>query len=359
MRHILHADLDAFYASVEQLDDPELRGKPVVVGGSPESRGVVAAASYEARAFGIRSAMPMHTAMQRCPQAVRVSPRFDRYHEVSSQVMEIFRDITDLIEPLSLDEAFLDVSARVAPDTMPESIAAEIRRRVAEEIGLTISVGVAASKSIAKIASDMDKPDGLTVVPPGTERDFLAPLPVRKLWGIGPKASERLNTEGIENIGDLARKSEDWFASWFGKNGPIMRALALGRDDRPVVVSRETKSISAETTLAEDTGSPEMLRELIARLSQRVARQLADADLQGRTVKLKLRLSDFTTFTRQRSLTLPEDSADVIATIASALLDRELHSGRQFRLIGVGVSGFDPPDEDVQERPVQGRLAGF
>ena len=359
MRHILHADLDAFYASVEQLDNRELRGKPVVVGGSPTTRGVVAAASYEARAFGIRSAMPMHTAMQRCPQAVRVSPRFDRYHEVSSQVMEIFRDITDLIEPLSLDEAFLDVTTSMAPDTTAESIAAEIRRRVAEEVGLTISVGVATSKSIAKIASDMDKPDGLTVVPPGTERGFLAPLPVGKLWGIGPKASERLIAEGIENIGDLARMSEDWFAAWFGKNGPQMRGLALGQDDRPVVVSRETKSISAETTLAEDTGSPEMLHELIARLSQRVASQLADTDLQGRTVKLKLRLSDFTTFTRQRSITQPEDSADVIATIASALLERELHSGRQFRLIGVGVSGFEHPIDDSDERPVQGRLAGF
>ena len=359
MRHILHADLDAFYASVEQLDNPVLRGKPVVVGGSPASRGVVAAASYEARAFGVRSAMPMHTAMQRCPQAVRVSPRFDRYHEVSGQVMEIFRDITDLIEPLSLDEAFLDVTTRVAPNTAPESIADGLRRRVLDEVGLTISVGVATSKSIAKIASDMDKPDGLTIVIPGNEREFLAPLPVRKLWGIGPKASERLVAEGIETIGDLAQMTEAWFASRFGKNGPKMRELALGYDDRPVVVSRETKSISAETTLAEDTGSPEMLQELIARLSQRVARQLADADLQGRTVKLKLRLSDFTTFTRQRSLTQPEDSADVIAAISSSLLERELHSGRQFRLIGVGVSGFDPQDENSEERPVQGRLAGF
>lgn len=359
MYRILHADLDAFYASVEQLDNPELKGKPVVVGGSPTTRGVVAAASYEARAFGVRSAMPMGTAMQRCPQAVRVSPRFDRYHEVSSQVMEIFRDITDLTEPLSLDEAFLDVTDGVGPDTPPESIAAGLRRRVADEIGLTISVGVATSKSIAKIASDMDKPDGLTVVPPGMEREFLTPLSVSKLWGIGPKASERLVAEGIETIGDLARMSEDWFAAWFGKTGAQMRGLALGHDDRPVVVSRETKSVSAETTLVQDTGSPEMLHELIARLSQRVASQLAGADLQGRTVKLKLRLSDFTTFTRQTSLSQPENSADAIAAIASALLERELHSGRQFRLIGVGVSGFDHQSDDSEDRPVQGRLAGF
>ena len=360
MRHILHADLDAFYASVEQLDNPELRGKPVVVGGSPTTRGVVAAASYEAREFGVRSAMPMHTAMQRCPQAVRVSPRFDRYHEASGQVMEVFRDITLLIEPLSLDEAFLDVTDRVGPDVSPESIAADLRQRVADEIGLTISVGVATSKSVAKIASDMDKPDGLTVVPPGTERDFLAPLPVRKLWGIGPKASERLVAEGIETIGDLAQMPEDWFAEWFGKNGPTMRGLALGHDDRPVVVSRETKSVSAETTLPQDTGSPDMLNELIARLSQRVASQLAGADLKGRTVKLKLRLSDYTTFTRQSTLSQPEDSADAISAIASSLLERELHPGRQFRLIGVGVSGFDHHhDDDSEDRPVQGRLAGF
>lgn len=359
MRHILHADLDAFYASVEQLDNPELRGKPVVVGGSPTTRGVVAAASYEAREFRVRSAMPMHTAMQRCPQAVRVSPRFDRYHEASGQVMEVFRDITLLIEPLSLDEAFLDVTDRVGPDVSPENIAAALRRRVAEEVGLTISVGVATSKSVAKIASDMDKPDGLTVVPPGTERDFLAPLPVRKLWGIGPKASERLVAGGIETIGDLAQMPEDWFAAWFGKNGPTMRELALGHDDRPVEVSRETKSVSAETTLPQDTGSPDMLHELIARLSQRVASQLAGADLQGRTVKLKLRLSDYTTFTRQSTLSQPEDSADVISAIASSLLERELHPGRQFRLIGVGVSGFDHHDDDSEDRPVQGRLAGF
>ncbi len=359
MRHILHADLDAFYASVEQLDNPELRDKPVVVGGSPTTRGVVAAASYEARAFGVRSAMPMHTAMQRCPQAVRVSPRFDRYHEISGQVMDIFRDITGLIEPLSLDEAFLDVTDAVGPDLVPESIAAGLRRRVANEIGLTISVGVATSKSVAKIASDMDKPDGLTVVHPGTERDFLAPLPVRKLWGIGPKASERLVAEGIESIGDLARKSEDWFSSWFGKNGPQMRGLALGQDDRPVDVSRETKSVSAETTLTEDTASPELLNELVARLAQRVALQLASANLRGRTVKIKLRLADFTTFTRQKTLPQPEESAEAISRTASALLERELLSGREFRLIGVGVSGFDHESEEPEDRPVQGRLPGF
>lgn len=272
--------------------------------------------------------------------------------------MEIFRDITSLVEPLSLDEAFLDVTGRVGPDATPESIGIGLRRRVADEVGLTISVGVATSKSVAKIASNMDKPDGLTVVPPGTERGFLAPLAVSNLWGIGPKASALLADEGIETVGDMARMPETWFSEWFGKNGPWMRRLALGHDDRPVVVSREVKSASAETTLAEDTGNTDALHELIARLSQRVARQLAGGGLQGRTVKLKFRLSDFTTFTRQTTLPHPEDSAEVISGTASALLERELHPGRRFRLLGVGVSGFDYED-DPEEHPVQGRLAGF
>ncbi len=359
MRHILHADLDAFYASVEQLDHPEIRGKPVVVGGSPEGRGVVAAASYEARKFGVRSAMPMWTAMQRCPQAIRMLPRFDRYHEISVQVMEIFHDITSLVEPLSMDEAYLDVTDWVTPDKSSESIAANLKRCVKEEVGLTISVGVATSKSVAKIASDMDKPDGLTVVPPGTERQFLAPLEVRKLWGIGPKASEKLVNEGIETIGDLAGMSDDWFRGRFGKNGPHLRQLALGHDDRPIVVSREAKSASAETTLAEDTDNPDVLNELIARLSQRVASQLESGKLQGRTVRLKLRLADFTTFTRQTTLPHPDNSAEVIADAAGTLLKKELRPDRKFRLIGVGMSGFDHEEETSAEQPTQGRLAGF
>lgn len=359
MRHILHADLDAFYASVEQLDHPEIRGKPVIVGGSPEGRGVVAAASYEARNFGVRSAMPMWTAMQKCPQAIRMSTRFERYHEVSMQVMEIFRDITSLVEPLSMDEAFLDVTDWVRPDKPPESIAAALKRWVKDEVGLTISVGVAANKSVAKIASDMDKPDGLTVVPPSTEEDFLAPLEVRKLWGIGPKTSEKLVSEGIETIGDLAGMSEEWFRARFGKNGPHLRQLTLGIDDRPIVVSREAKSASAETTMTEDTGNPDVLYELIARLSHRVAGQLESANLRGRTVKLKLRLADYTTFTRQTTIPYPDNSAEVMADAAGELLEKELRPNREFRLIGVGMSGFNNEEDTSVEEPMQGRLAGF
>ena len=358
MRHILHADFDAFYASVEQLDNPELRGKPVVVGGSAEGRGVVASASYESRKFGVRSAMPMRTAQRLCPQAVRVGARFDRYREISRRVMSIFRDLTPLVEPLSLDEAYLDVTTAVSEGRQPAAIAAELKRRVKHELGLTISVGVATSKSVAKIASDMDKPDGLTVVAPGEERAFLAPLPIRDLWGVGPRTAERLISEGIKTIADIAQCDEKWLRETFGKHGVQMRRLALGHDDSAVVVRRETKSVSAETTFARDVGDPEALQEVVDRLSQRVAQQLRRKQLQGRTVKLKLRLSDFTTFTRQRTLPYAVQSADDLSQSARELLRAEMHGRRRFRLVGVGVSGFEQSEEHPEE-PRQLKLAGF
>ncbi|MCH8206962.1 MAG: DNA polymerase IV [Chloroflexi bacterium] len=355
MRHILHADFDAFYAAIEQRDNPALRGKPVVVGGSPEGRGVVASASYEARRFGVRSAMPMRTALQRCPTAIRVPPRFDRYGEVSRQVMVIFKEITPLVEPLSLDEAYLDVTESVTPERSPARIASELKRRVRADLALTISVGVGATKSVAKIASDMDKPDGLTVVAPGSEREFLAPLPVERLGGIGPKTAERLHRAGIRTIGQLAARPEEWFVTHFGRMGPGVRRLSLGQDDRPVVVERERKSVSAETTLARDTDDPELLFELVNRLSQSVGSHLTRNDIQGRTVKLKLRLADFTTFTRQTTLADPVRSADEVAAAAAELIRAEIQPGRLFRLVGVGVSGFERPEEE----PAQRRLAGF
>lgn len=352
MRHILHADFDAFYASVEQLDDPELRDKPVVVGGSPEGRGVVASASYEARKFGVRSAMPMRTAFRLCPDAVRVGSNFDRYRDVSRKVMAIFHDITSLVEPLSLDEAYLDVTQSVTDSLSSQSIAAALKKRVKAELGLTISVGVACTKSVAKIASDMDKPDGLTVVAPGQEQAFLHPLAVGKLWGVGPKTAERLNREGIETIGDLAQRTEEWMRQRFGSNGAHMRRLALGQDNSEVSIQRDTKSVSAETTFAQDTGEEEALLETVSRLSQRVAHSLERKDLQGRTVKLKLRLSDFTTFTRQKTVPLPVQSSDDLANAAGDLLRAELQPGRTFRLVGVGVSGFEA-DEPTSDEPRQ------
>ena len=355
MRHILHADFDAFYASVEQLDDPALKGKPVVVGGSPERRGVVAAASYEARRFGVRSAMPMRTALNRCPHAVRVPPRFPRYHEMSTRVMSMFRETTPLVEPLSLDEAFLDITRRVELGQDPVECAQELRRRVESELGLTISVGVASSKSVAKIASGMAKPDGLTVVEPGTERSFLADLPVDRLWGVGPKTAARLTGQGFKTIGQVAAMSEAWWASSFGKSGAAMRRLALGQDDRAVVVEREQKSVSAETTLTQDTGDPEVLIDLVDRLSQRVSEHLAESGVRARTVKVKLRLSDFTTFTRQTTLGEYVSSPEVLGGAAGALLRREIRPGRLFRLVGVGASGLSGETEE----PVQPRLEGF
>ena len=358
MRHILHADFDAFYASVEQLDNPALRGKPLAVGGSPESRGVVAAASYEAREFGVRSAMPMRTAFNICPGLIRVGARFARYREVSRQVMDIFNDVTPLVEPLSLDEAYLDVTDQVTPRLGAEDLAGRLKQRVKRELGLTISVGVGASKSVAKIASDLDKPDGLTVVSPGTETSFLAPLPVGKLPGVGPKTQERLASEGVVTVGDLAARPDEWLTSRFGRNGEYMKLLATGQDDRPVETSRDTKSVSSETTLVRDTGDPEALQELVNRLSQDVSRSLERRDLWGRTVKVKLRLSDFTTFTRQ--VTLPEtvQASDQIAEAAGVLVHNEVGPGRTFRLVGVGVAGF----EDGRERQmpiVQPRLPGI
>ena len=299
--------------------------------------------------------MPMRTALQRCPKAVRVEPRFGRYQQVSQQVMDIFRGITSLVEPLSLDEAYLDVTESVTPGRPPAKIAADLRYRVKSELGLTISVGVAATKSVAKIASDMDKPDGLTIVPPGTERGFLAPLSVDRLWGVGPKTAARLANEGVHTIGDLAFKPQEWWDSRFGRTGNDLRRLALGEDERPVVVERRRKSVSAETTLAEDTGEPEVLSELVNRLSQRVARHLEGRGLRGRTVKVKLRLADFTTFTRQTTLVAPVGSPEEIAGAAGQLLRRELRPGRLFRLVGVGVSGFEQEDQET----VQPRLPGF
>ena len=280
---------------------------------------------------------------------------FDRYEQVSDQLMTILREMADLVEPLSLDEAYLDVTESVAPDRTPGMIAAELRARVRAELGLTISVGVATSKSVAKIASDMNKPDGMTVVPPGSEREFLAPLEVKKLWGIGPKTSARLEGEGISTIGELASRPEEWWLARFGRTGPHLRRLALGNDDSPVVEHRERKSVSAETTLAQDTGDPDILLELTERLSQRVAAHLVRTKLRGRTVKLKLRLSDFTTFTRQTTVAEPVASPRDVASAVAELLRRELEPGRRFRLVGVGVSGFEHPEES----PLQPRLEGF
>ena len=342
MRHIIHADLDAFYATVEQLDNPDLRGKPVLVGGRPESRGVVATASYEARPFGVHSAMPMRTAARLCPQGIIVPPRFTRYREMSRQVMDIFHEFTEVIQPLSLDEAYLDISEAVdeGEGRWPLGVALELKRRVKKETGLTVSVGVSTCKSVSKIASDMDKPDGLVVVPPGEEAGFLAPLPVGKLWGIGPKTAERLRAEGVDTIGMLAEQPREWFTRVFGQRAETVRLRAVGLDDEPVETERITKSVSSETTFPDDIGDAEELRRVLEELAGGVAEALGRKGLQGRTVTVKMRLADFTTFTRQTTLQSPSNDASPIQDTAWRLLSAELTAGRTFRLLGVGVSNF-------------------
>jgi DNA polymerase-4 len=344
-RTILHADLDAFYASVEQLDNPRLRGRPVVVGGSPEARGVVAAASYEARRFGVRSAMPMSRALRLCPQAVRVSPRFDRYREVSRQVMAILRNVTPLVEPLSLDEAFLDATEQVAAYGGPYGLAREIKRRVKEVTGLTVSIGGGTNKTVAKIASDMEKPDGLVVVPPGKEASFLAPLPVRSLWGVGPKTEETLAEMGIRTIGELARADAAALSARFGVRGGWFSRMASGLDDRPVETQYERKSVGAETTFPRDLADGPELRRILNEVAHHVAGRLREKRVKARTVVLKLRYSDFRTITRQSSLADAVDGAPELAATAGALLDKTARPGDRFRLLGIHGTNLQTRDE--------------
>ena len=341
-RTIIHADLDAFYASVEQLDNPALRGRPVVVGGPAESRGVVAAASYESRAFGVRSAMPMSRALRLCPDAVRISPRFDRYGEMSKQVMSIFRTVTPLVEPLSLDEAFLDVSGREKFHGGQRPLAVFLKADVKKRTGLTVSVGLGTNKTVAKIASEKGKPDGLVVVPPGEEASFLARLPVRSLWGVGPRAEEALARMGIRTIGDLAGADAAALTAAFGVRGEWFQRMASGKDDRPVETEHERKSVGAETTFPRDLEDGPELRRVLADVAEDVSRRLRDHGATARTVVLKLRYANFRTITRQTSLAEGIDSADELAAAAGALLDKTARPGDRFRLLGIHGTNLQP-----------------
>lgn len=344
-RTIIHADLDAFYAAVEQLDRPELRGKPVVVGGAPDSRGVVAAASYEARRFGVRSAMPMREALRRCPEAVRVAPRFDRYREASRQVMAIFRSATTLVEPLSLDEAFLDVTEQVERYGSCEALARQLKAEVKRATGLTVSVGAGANKTVAKIASDIGKPDGLVVVPPGQEAAFLAPLPTRALWGIGPRAEARLSAAGIRSVGQLAHTEPGLVETLFGSRGPLFRAMAQGMDERPVEPVHERKSVGAESTFPRDLPDGPELRQELARIADEVSERLARHGARARVICLKLRYRNFRTITRQTSRAEPTADAEEIRRTAEWLLARVARPVDQFRLLGIHCSHLAPPEE--------------
>jgi DNA polymerase IV len=346
-RTIVHADLDAFYASVEQLDNPELRGRPVVVGGSPEGRGVVMAASYEARRFGVRSAMPMSRALRLCPRAVRVPARFDRYSEVSREVMAIFHDVTALVEPMSLDEAFLDTTEQMARFEGPDSLGRYLKEEVRKRTGLVLSVGIAANKLVAKIASDTSKPDGLVVVPPGDEAAFLAPLRVRALWGVGPKAESLLQAAGFHTIGQLAAADPAHLETSLGSRGLWLYNSARGIDTSSVTTEHERKSVGAENTFPRDLSDGPELRAELDRIAESVARRLARSELRARTVVLKLRYANFRTITRQSSHPLPIENEREIAAAAHALLDAAAKPGDRFRLIGIHATNLakDEPDQ--------------
>lgn len=351
LRSIIHADLDAFYASVEQMDRPELRGRPVVVGGSPEGRGVVAAASYEARRFGIHSAMPMARAFRLCPQAVRVSPRFDRYHELSQRVFGYYRELTPLVETLALDEAYLDVTAAARGWEGAQALGAALKSEVRARTGLTVSVGVGTSKLVAKVASDHGKPDGLVAVPPGGEAAFLAPLPVRVLWGVGPKAGEALAAHGIETVAQLLSAPLERLAAIAGSRAAALQEMARGIDPRAVETQRAAKSIGAERTFATDLPDGPDLRDALARIATEVGRRIERHGLVAGTLTLKLRYTGFRTITRQAPLSPPAADAAALLAAAEALLEATVQPEDRFRLIGITGSRFTEPG--VQEGPVQ------
>jgi DNA polymerase-4 len=342
MRAILHIDMDAFYASVEEQDRPELKGKPLIVGGTG-GRGVVAAASYAVRRFGVRSAMPMREALRRCPQAVCVAPRMARYKEVSEQVFAIFHQFTPLVEGLSLDEAFLDVTSSQQLLGSAESMGREIRGRIRLQTGLTASVGIAPNKLLAKIASDLNKPDGMCRLDPDHAREIIDGLPVEKLFGIGPRTLPAVHAAGIRSFGDLRRAGDDALRRVFGKHGEAMRARASGLDDRPVEPNRAEKSISAEETYATDIRGSALLSVEILRLADRAASRLRAQGLAAGRVSVKIRRGDFTTFTRQRALGCVTQDTAVVSAVAQNLLGEWLadQPNVPIRLLGVGVGGLN------------------
>lgn len=340
---VLHLDMDAFFAAVEQRDKPSLRGKPVIVGGTG-GRGVVATASYEARVYGVRSAMSTREARARCPHAAFLSGRFHAYRETSARVMEVLRAASPLVEPLSLDEAFVDLERADLPDLEVETVTAfgqELRARVREVTGgLTGTVGIGTSKFIAKVASELDKPDGLTVVPPGTERDLLRPMKVGVIPGVGPATAERLRRAGIHTVADIEAVDEDEMVRLLGKaHGHGLYRLARAQDDRAVVADRETKSVSSEGTYDTDLTDRSLMEGLLTRQAAQVGARLRKHGLSGRTVTIKVRLHDFTTLSRSSTLPSPTDSAPTIARLARALL-ADLDTSGGVRLLGVGVSGL-------------------
>ena len=333
--------MDAFYASVEQRDRPELKGKPVIVGGDPQSRGVVAACSYEARKFGIHSAMASSTAYKLCPDAVFIRARFDAYRAVSSQIREIFCEYTDLVEPLSLDEAFLDVTENYMGMTSATLIAREIKQKIYNRTGkLTASAGVSFNKFIAKVASDMNKPDGITVITPDMADEFIDRLPIRKFFGVGKVTEEKMLNLGIKTGADLKKFKKDQLIHLFGKSGSYFYNTAQGNDDRPVEPNRIRKSIGKETTLLEDIDDTDQMIEILEDIADRLENSLIKREAKGRTITLKIKYFDFQSVTRSITIDEPADSASVIMKYVRPLLSKTEAGNKKVRLLGISISNF-------------------
>ncbi|WP_428645634.1 DNA polymerase IV [Roseibium sp.] len=347
IRKIIHVDMDAFYASVEQRDNPDLRGKPVAVGGSA-ARGVVAAASYEARAFGVRSALPSVTAKRRCPDLIFVKPRFDVYRAVSQQIHDVFAEHTDLIEPLSLDEAYLDVTENKQNIEFATEIATIIRARIKEVTGLNASAGISYCKFLAKIASDLNKPNGQAVITPKMGPAFVAELAVKKFHGVGPATAEKMQRLGIETGADLRDKSLTFLRDNFGKSGSWYYRISRGIDERPVQPNRERKSIGAEDTFAVDIFELEAAKAELLPLAEKVCRHAANKQISGRTVTLKVKYADFHQLTRSRSVSAPVRSSEEVLEIALNLLRELFPTPKGIRLLGVTLSSLQA-DESSPE----------
>ncbi|MFI5180700.1 MAG: DNA polymerase IV [Thermoanaerobaculia bacterium] len=346
LRRILHVDMDAFYASVEQRDDPKLKGRPVAVGGDPKGRGVVAAASYEARAFGVRSAIPMARAVRLCPSLVIVRPDFARYRAVSRQVFDIFRSVTPLVEPLSLDEAYLDVTQNAWHEPLGVTVARRLKAEILAATRLTASAGVAPNKFLAKIASGWKKPDGMTVIAPEKVEAFLAKLPVDAIWGVGPVTAAKLRAAGIEKLVDVRAADLALLRRTVGSWAESLVDLAHGIDDRPVVPDRAAKSCGTEETYSRDLVDRRLMRSEVERMAGEVAAWLARRSLFARTVTLKVRYADFTTITRSETRRPPTRDAAEIASRAAELLRKTESGARPVRLLGVSVHGFDSRQSD-------------
>lgn len=344
---IIHLDMDAFYAAVEVLDNPDLQGKPVIVGGSKD-RGVVSSASYEARTFGVHSAQPIATAMRLCPQGIFRPVRMWRYKEISRQIFEIFKRFSPLVEPLSLDEAFVDVTGSTRLFGPPEEIAKKIKQQVVAETGLTASAGVAPTKFIAKIASDIQKPDGLTIVPEGKVKEFLGPLPIEKLWGVGERTRKTLAHLGVETIGDLGRVPLELLDRKMGKHGLHLSLLAQGVDEREVETERQVKSIGHEETYREDILDMTMARRVLLSLATKVAKRLRGHGFVGKTVTLKVKYHDFVQITRSVTLQEPTDDGREIFQSCCDLLSKTEASKRPVRLFGISLSQLDLADKERQ-----------